>query len=410
MRCITSRSRNLERRDRHQFSFRFASALKLTLPRWLRIDLSVACLISNKMHASDQNGWHCRLCGQPLTERSSDPRDSNVILSILIPVHNESAQVVQNLSLIHSEASKTGLPTEMIVVDDGSTDNTWHVLEGVVEQLPGLKALRFSRNFGKESAICAGLAYSRGQACIVIDSDLQHPPELIPEMVRLWREEHWDIVEGIKRTRGTEPLINKIGARFFYRTLSRLSGYDLYGSSDFKLLDRKVIDAWLDMRERNTFFRGMISWLGYRRKQITFSVPRRRVTQSRWSFFSLFRLAVIAITAFSSLPLQAVTLLGGLFLLCAILFSGYALLLYFTGLALPGFTTVIILEMLIGGVLMVSLGIIGTYIAQIYQEVKYRPRYVVSEALAGPQDEKGLRALENNQTQTAVALANQSSG
>ena len=362
------------------------------------------------MHASDQNGWHCRLCGQPLTERSSDPRDSNIILSVLIPVHNESDQVAQNLSLIHAEASKTGLPTEMIVVDDGSTDNTWHVLGGVVEQLPGIKALRFSRNFGKESAISAGLAYSSGQACIVIDSDLQHPPELIPEMVRLWRDEHWDIVEGIKKTRGTERLINRIGARFFYRTLSGLSGYNLYGSSDFKLLDRKVIEAWLNMRERNTFFRGMISWLGYRRKQLTFSVPSRKLTQSRWSFFSLFKLAVIAITAFSSLPLQAVTLLGGLFLLCAILFSGYALLLYFTGLALPGFTTVIILEMLIGGVLMVSLGIIGTYIAQIYQEVKYRPRYVVSEALTGPEDEKGSRELGNNQTQTTVALANQSSG
>src|SRR5438270_4817169 len=298
----------------------------------------------------------------------------------------------------------------MIVIDDGSTDSTWQALEKVAGQMPELKALRFSRNFGKEAAICAGLAYSSGQACIVIDSDLQHPPELIAEMVRLWRQEHWDIVEGIKKTRGSESLINRIGARFFYRTLSGLSGYNLYGSSDFKLLDRKVIDAWLDMRERNTFFRGMISWLGYRRKQITFSVPRRELTQSRWSFFSLFRLAIIAITAFSSLPLQAVTLLGGLFLFCAILFSGYALLLYFTGLALPGFTTVIILEMLIVFFLMVSLGIIGTYIAQIYEEVKYRPRYVVSEALAGPEDDKGLLGLENNQTQTAVVLANQSSG
>jgi len=312
--------------------------------------------------------------------------------------------------LIQAEVSKTGLPVEMIVIDDGSTDDTWQVLERVAAQLPGLKALRFSRNFGKEAAICAGLTYSRGQACIVIDSDLQHPPELIPEMVRIWRDEHWDIVEGIKKTRGTEPLINRIGARFFYRTLSGLSGYNLYGSSDFKLLDRKVIDAWLDMRERNTFFRGMISWLGYRQKQITFSVPKRRLTQSRWSFFSLFRLAVIAITAFSSLPLQVVTLLGGLFLLCAILFSGYALLLYFTGLALPGFTTVIILEMLIGGVLMISLGIIGTYIAQIYQEVKYRPRYVVSEALAGPEAEKASGDLGNNKILTAVTLVNQSSG
>src|SRR5262249_58810270 len=147
----------------------------------------------------------------------------------------------------------------------------------MVNQISGLKVLRFSRNFGKEAAICAGLAYSSGRGCIVIDADLQHPPELVPEMVRLWRDEHWDIVEGIKKTRGTEPLVNRIGARFFYRTLSGLSGYNLHGSSDFKLLDRKVIDAWLDLRERNTFFRGMISWLGFRRKQLTFSVPRRRL-------------------------------------------------------------------------------------------------------------------------------------
>ena len=294
---------------------------------------------------------------------------------------------------------------EMIVVDDGSTDSTWQTLEKLAEQMPELKALRFTRNFGKEGAICAGLAYSSGQACIVIDSDLQHPPELIPEMVRLWRQEHWEIVEGIKKTRGSESLINRIGARFFYRTLSGLSGYNLYGSSDFKLLDRKVIDAWLDMRERNTFFRGMISWLGYRRKQVTFSVPRRRLTQSRWSFLGLFWLAVIAITAFSSLPLQAVTILGGLFLLGAITFSIYVLVMYFIGLAFPGFTTVIILELLIGGVLMISLGIIGTYIAQIYQEVKYRPRYVVAETLSSHRDEKLLRASENMPTETTSTLA-----
>ena len=298
---------------------------------------------------------------------------------------------------------------EMIAIDDGSTDKTWPVLQRMVEQIPGLKAVRFSRNFGKEAAICAGLAYSSGQACIVIDSDLQHPPGLIPEMVRLWSEEHWDVVEGIKKTRGTEPVINRIGARFFYRTLSRLSGYNLYGSSDFKLLDRKVIDAWLDMRERNTFFRGMITWLGYRKKQISFSVAKRRLTQSRWSFLGLFRLAVVAITAFSSLPLQAVTFLGGLFLFCAVLFSGYSLFLYFIGLARPGFTTVIILELLIGGVLMISLGIIGTYIAQIYQEVKYRPRYVVAETLTSRSDDELSHAEKIGGTESTPTLASKSS-
>jgi dolichol-phosphate mannosyltransferase len=373
------------------------------------MDLSAAGLITDKMHVLDQNGWHCRFCGQVLTTDSREHGDSNVILSVLVPVHNEGDQIAENLSLIHAEASKTGLPMEMIAIDDGSTDKTWSVLERMVEHIPGLKAVRFSRNFGKEAAICAGLAYSSGQACIVIDSDLQHPPGLIPEMVRLWREEHWDVVEGIKKTRGTEPMINRIGARFFYRTLSRLSGYNLHGSSDFKLLDRKVIDAWLDMRERNTFFRGMITWLGYRKKQISFSVAKRRLTQSRWSFLGLFRLAVIAITAFSSLPLQAVTFLGGLFLFCAVLFSGYTLILYFTGLALHGFTTVIILELLIGGVLMISLGIIGTYIAQIYQEVKYRPRYVVAETLTSRSEDEPSHAEKIGRTDATPTLASKSS-
>src|SRR5215831_14566800 len=367
-------------------------------------------LISSKMDVLDQNGWQCRFCGHPLTTEPRARGDSNVILSVLIPVHNEGDQIAENLSLIQAEALKTGLPMEMIGIDDGSTDNTWQVLQSMVNQISGLKVLRFSRNFGKEAAICAGLAYSSGQACIVIDSDLQHPPELIPEMVRLWQDEHWDIVEGIKTTRGTEPLINRIGARLFYRTLSGFSGYNLHGSSDFKLLDRKVIDAWLDMRERNTFFRGMVSWLGFRRKQITFSVAKRRLTQSRWSFLGLFRLAIVAITAFSSLPLQAVTILGGLFLLCAILFSTYALVMYFAGLAFPGFTTVIILELLIGGVLMVSLGIIGTYIAQIYQEVKYRPRYVVAETLTSNRDDKPSYVATATQPQVATTLAGESSG
>lgn len=370
--------------------------------------LSAVPLITGKMHVLDQNTLHCRFCGHALTTAPTARGDSSVIVSVLIPVHNEGDQIAENLSLIQAQASKMGLPMELIAIDDGSTDNTWNVLESMVAQVPGLKVLRFSRNFGKEAAICAGLAYSSGEACIVIDSDLQHPPELIPEMVRLWRDEHWDIVEGIKKTRGTEPLLNRIGARFFYRTLSGLSGYNLHDSSDFKLLDRKVIDAWLDMRERNTFFRGMISWLGFRRKQITFSVARRRLTQSRWSFLGLFRLAIIAITAFSSLPLQAVTILGGLFLLCAILFSTYALVMYFAGLAFPGFTTVIILELLIGGVLMISLGIIGTYIAQIYQEVKYRPRYVVAEMLAASSDEKLLPVTESPRTEAATTLASKS--
>jgi dolichol-phosphate mannosyltransferase len=306
-----------------------------------------------------------------------------VVISIVIPVFNEGDQIAANLGVIRSHALETTLPTEFIVVDDGSTDETWTKLQDLRGTIPELSGLRLSRNFGKEAAICAGLAHARGHASIVMDSDLQHPPALIPEMVDLWRKEKIHIVEAVKTTRGEESLLNKIGARVFYRSLSYLSGYNLDGASDFKLLDRTVMSAWEEMHERITFFRGMIAWLGYSRRQLFFEVRERKATRSRWSLWSLLRLGLVAITAFSSLPLQAITVLGGLVLVCSFAFGIYNLFYYFSGHAVPGFTTVILLQLMIGGALMISLGIIGTYIARIYEEAKRRPRYLVSASFLG---------------------------
>jgi dolichol-phosphate mannosyltransferase len=257
-------------------------------------------------------------------------------------------------------------------------------------------ALRLSRNFGKESAISAGLDAARGRACIVMDSDLQHPPTLISEMTLLWREQGWEVVEAVKASRGREPLLNRFGASLFYNLLGHLSGYRLAGGSDFKLLDRKVVIAWQELRERNTFFRGMTSWLGYRKTQIPFHVPERLETRSRWSFLTLFRLALTGLTAFSSAPLQVVTILGGLFLFCSLLFAFYALILYFRHLALPGFTTIILLQLIIGGVLMVSLGIIGTYLARVYEETKHRPRYLLAATLNHTYQAKQAKGEQTN--------------
>jgi polyisoprenyl-phosphate glycosyltransferase len=317
----------------------------------------------------------CPACGRLVPVQPGADRTE---ISIVVPVYNESDQIARNAMAIRSFALQTGLSFQLVVIDDGSTDDTWTQLENLRQEMPELIGLRLSRNFGKEAAISAGLNRASGHACLVMDSDLQHPPALIPEMVRLWRSEGWEIVEGVKSARGKESPLNSMGARLFYGILFYLSGYNLGGASDFKLLDRKVVAAWQDMRERNTFFRGMITWLGYRRKQIPFEVAGRQASRSRWSLLSLLRLAIVAITGFSSLPLQIVSIMGGLFLLGSAVFSIYALYLYFTGLALPGFTTVILLELIIGGVLMVSLGIIGTYIARIYEEAKHRPRYLVS--------------------------------
>jgi len=273
----------------------------------------------------------------------------------------------------------TSVAFDIIVVDDGSSDRTWAVLTALTQQMPELHAIRLSRNFGKEGAIAAGLDAAHGDAVVILDADLQHPPTLIPEMVRLWQSEGWDVVEAVKAHRGRESRLQRATARTFYRAARSLTGYDLQDASDFKLLDKRVVDAWQRFGERATFFRGLVAWLGFRRTQVFFEVPPRAEGGSRWSIAGLAGLAIHAVTSFSSLPLQLVTLLGVLTLLMAVVVAVQALRLYYQGLALPGFTTVILLQLIIGGFLMVSLGIIGTYIARIYDEVKARPRYVVQE-------------------------------
>lgn len=301
------------------------------------------------------------------------------LLSIVVPAFQESAGLGAGLRAIRDAARQAALPFEIIVVDDGSTDGTWEAVATAGAEMPEVVGVRLSRNFGKEGAIAAGLDHVRGDACIVMDADLQHPPALIPEMVRRWREGGWDVVEAVKSHRGRESAIHRVTTRAFYRLASWLTGYDLQDASDFKLIDRRVLTEWRRLGERATFFRGLVAWLGFSRTQIPFEVPPRESGASRWSFAALSGLAVHAVTSFSALPLQLVTILGLLMLLVAGVIGAQALRLWWEGLALPGFTTVILLQLIIGGFLMISLGIIGTYIARIYDEVKGRPRYVVRE-------------------------------
>ncbi|MBW7454897.1 glycosyltransferase, partial [Paenibacillus sepulcri] len=230
-------------------------------------------------------------------------------------------------------------------------------------------------------------------AVIVMDGDLQHPPELIPQMVRLWREEGFEVIECVKENRGEEAAGKKLGAQVFYGLLSYLSGYKLQGASDFKLLDAKVVESWREMPERVTFFRGMTAWLGYKRTTISFSVPAREEGASRWNLFNLIKLAVQAIVSFSTIPLRLVSIIGALFLVGSIALGINTLVQKLQGTAVTGFTTVILLLLLIGSFLMISLGIIGEYIAAIYHEVKGRPRYLIADkhenALAYTRDETG---------------------
>jgi polyisoprenyl-phosphate glycosyltransferase len=302
-------------------------------------------------------------------------------LSVVVPAYDEAEGIRHGLAAIATAVRSTELLFELIVVDDGSRDDTWRAIQLARADMPQIVALRLSRNFGKEGAIAAGLDHASGDACIVIDADLQHPPALIPEMVRLWRTDEWDVVEAVKSHRGEEAASHRLVARAFYRLAGWLTDHDLQDASDFKLLDRRVVDEWRRFGERATFFRGLVAWLGFRRTRVFFEVPRRHAGHSAWSIRSLAALAIHAVTSFSALPLQIVTVLGLVTLVVAAALTVQALRLWYNGSALPGFTTVILLQLMIGGFLMVSLGIIGTYIARIYEEVKGRPRYVVQEVL-----------------------------
>lgn len=274
------------------------------------------------------------------------------------------------------------IPFELVFVNDGSRDQTWEMIEKAAEKNKHVTGIRFSRNFGKESAIFAGLANAEGDCIAVMDCDLQHPPETLVEMYRLW-EQGYEVVEGVKRSRGKESVLHRASAGMFYKIMSKAVQIDMSRASDFKLMDRKAVEALLSMPERNAFFRALSSWVGYRTTSVEFDVQERTEGESKWSTWSLIKYAVRNIVGFSSAPLQMITVAGVLTLFFAIVLGIQSLVKYFCGHALEGFTTVILLLLIIGSLIMLSLGIIGIYIAKIYEEVKGRPRYFIARKISG---------------------------
>ena len=301
-------------------------------------------------------------------------------LSVVLPAYNEELMIVKACRTLKKLLDQEGIPYELVLVDDGSTDETWNQIEEISTQDPNVTGVHFSRNFGKEAAIVAGLAQAAGDAVAVMDCDLQHPPETLIEMFRLW-EQGYEVVEGVKHTRGKESLAHKASAGMFYKLISKAVGIDMSRASDFKLLDRKAVNALLEMPERNAFFRALSAWIGYKTISVEFDVQEREEGVSKWSTKSLIRYAITNIVSFSSAPMQFVTGAGVFVLLLAVILGIQTLIHYFTGNAVEGFTTVILLLLLIGSILMISLGIIGYYISKIYEEVKGRPRYLISRKI-----------------------------
>ena len=308
-------------------------------------------------------------------------------LSVVLPAYNEEESVPLAADVIGNLLTRAGIDHELIFVNDGSRDHTWRAIQEAAARRPQVRGIRFSRNFGKEAAIFAGLAQARGDCCVVLDCDLQHPPEKIIEMYRLWQQ-GWQIVEGVKVSRGKESALHTFAARTFYRFLSGATRIDMSRASDFKLLDRRAVDVLVAMREKNAFFRALSSWIGFDTAQVEFEVQPRAAGSSKWSIRSLTRYAVTNLAAFSTAPLQIVTILGVLVFLCSLVLGCWSLWQKINGQALEGFTTVILLLLLIGSALMVCLGILGYYIAKIYEEIKDRPRYIVADGCGGADHER----------------------
>ena len=231
----------------------------------------------------------------------------------------------------------------------------------------------------------AGLEKASGDCCVIIDCDLQHPPEKIVEMYRLWQD-GYEVVEGIKDDRGRESAAHRFMANTFYGIISKMTGFDMADSSDFKLLDRKVVDTLNQMKERNVFFRALSFWVGFKKTTVSYSVRERVAGQSKWSTKALFKYAITNITSFSGFPLQIVTILGYVMFIVSIVLGVIALYQKFAGYALSGFTTVIIILLFGFSIIMMSLGIIGLYIAKIYTECQGRPRYIISSVFRSEND------------------------
>jgi glycosyltransferase involved in cell wall biosynthesis len=302
-------------------------------------------------------------------------------VSILIPCYNEE----KSLPLLYPELVKLmdgnpGYEWELMFVNDGSIDGTLPELQRLRQQEGRVNYVDLSRNFGKEAAMLAGFDYVTGDAVVILDADLQHPPTLITDMIKYW-EQDYDDVYAKRSTRGKESWLRRRLSLLFYRILQQSSRFDVLPNvGDFRLLDRKCINALKKMRESERYTKGMYGWIGFRKKELEFQQGDRLAGKSSWSFRRLFSLALDGITSFTNVPLRVSTIVGFIVSLCAFLYMIYVFIkALIWGDPVQGYPTLVILVLFLGGIQLLSLGIIGEYIGRIYNETKNRPNYIVRQ-------------------------------
>jgi glycosyltransferase involved in cell wall biosynthesis len=329
----------------------------------------------------------------------------SIQLSVLLPMYNEEAVLNQTLSKVVGQMESLGESFEVVCIDDGSSDSTPRLLEGARQKDDRISVLRLSRNFGKEAAMAAGLDAARGEAVLLLDADLQHPPELIPEMVRAWKEGA-EVVNGMKASRGSEGFVYRIMAGLFNRLMGQAStGGSFRGASDFKLLDRQVVEALKSCPERHRFFRGLVAWVGFTTRDIPFDVQERAGGQTKWSTLGLIRYSLRNILSFSAFPLRVIATAGFCTLLFAAALAGWTLFRYLRGDSLAGFPTVILLQLIFGGLLLTSLGVMSLYLAEMFEEMKRRPVYIYRAGGAGRASSAGSSPTGSSESSVLTGKA-----
>jgi len=303
------------------------------------------------------------------------------MISIVVPIFNEQEALPQLYRRVSDVMGSVDMPFELILVTGGSTDKSLEIMLELCQKDRNVKVLEFSRNFGHQVAIAAGLDYARGEAVITMDGDLQHPPEVIPELIKKWREGYDVVYTCRQRTADLGPLRN-ITSRLFYALINHLSEVSIPpGSADFRLLDRKVVEVFRTLGEQALFYRGLVSWVGYRQAMIPYEAHARYGGRGKFSFIKMLRFAVDGITSFSSTPLYVSAFIGMIISTLSFVYAAFAIYArLFTNRVVEGWTSVVVTVLFLGGIQLIALGIQGAYLGRIYNEVKRRPRYLVRRA------------------------------
>lgn len=302
-------------------------------------------------------------------------------LSVIVPAFNEAQGIAEFLDILFGVLRGCCARFDVWVVDDGSRDDTWQRLRHARQRYPELRGIRFTRNFGKEAALLAGLRQATGEAVVVMDSDGQHPPSLLPQMLDAWRAGEAQIIAAQKAARPTDSRSERVNAYLFNSLMRIMTGLDLSAASDYRLLDRRVVDALLAFPEKVRFFRGMTVWTGFATKHLAFEVAPRIAGTSQWSGGQLTKLAINAITAYSAKPLSMVFRLGLLGMVAAFVLFVQAAYSWIAGIAVEGWTSVTVVMLFFGSANLLGMGVLGAYLAQIFDEIKARPEYLVKQEL-----------------------------